>query len=390
MGVHPDDRRSVVAYRDVLGGVNQTVAGAADRIAAARRRASAPARRPDGSSLMSRGCASRSRPARRRRGGGAPPCTRGPATSCDQRRARPARRGRRVGRRWQRTAAPAVRPPAALIFAADHGVTAAGVSKYPADVTAAMLAAYRAGQLDDQRVRPVAGATVEAIDVGVGRPTGDIRFEPAMSPERFDEAADAGRRSRRRARCRPARARRDGDRQHHRRRSGRRCAGRRRGRRLGRARHRRRRRGPRPQARRGPSGASTASPGCSTRSRCCARSAAPSSSRWPRRSSPARHRQLPVLIDGYVVTAAVLPLGGDAPDALDHCLVGHCSAEPGHRRLLRTARQAAAARPRDAPRARAVGRDGRRAAGRDGVRRDHRGADVRRVVRLTPSRSTSA
>jgi nicotinate-nucleotide--dimethylbenzimidazole phosphoribosyltransferase len=22
------------------------------------------------------------------------------------------------------------------------------------------------------------------------------------------------------------------------------------------------------------------------------------------------------------------------PDALDHCLVGHCSAEPGHRRLL--------------------------------------------------------
>ncbi|MEY3680167.1 MAG: nicotinate-nucleotide--dimethylbenzimidazole phosphoribosyltransferase, partial [Actinomycetota bacterium] len=22
------------------------------------------------------------------------------------------------------------------------------------------------------------------------------------------------------------------------------------------------------------------------------------------------------------------------PDALDHCLAGHCSAEPGHRRLL--------------------------------------------------------
>ncbi|HRE03651.1 MAG TPA: nicotinate-nucleotide--dimethylbenzimidazole phosphoribosyltransferase, partial [Ilumatobacteraceae bacterium] len=48
----------------------------------------------------------------------------------------------------------------------------------------------------------------------------------------------------------------------------------------------------------------------------------------------ARHRRLPVLIDGYVVTAAALPLSCLAPDALDHCLVGHCSAEPGHRRLL--------------------------------------------------------
>src|SRR3954470_6555226 len=47
---------------------------------------------------------------------------------------------------WQRTSSPAVRRPAALIFAADHGVTAAGVSKYPADVTGAMLAAYRAGK----------------------------------------------------------------------------------------------------------------------------------------------------------------------------------------------------------------------------------------------------
>src|SRR6185295_6794006 len=39
----------------------------------------------------------------------------------------------------------------------------------------------------------VAGATVSAIDVGVGRPTGDIRVEAALSPERFDEACAAGR-----------------------------------------------------------------------------------------------------------------------------------------------------------------------------------------------------
>jgi nicotinate-nucleotide--dimethylbenzimidazole phosphoribosyltransferase len=41
-----------------------------------------------------------------------------------------------------------------------------------------------------------------------------------------------------------------------------------------------------------------------------------------------------VVLDGYVATAAVLPLHVAAPGALDHCLVGHASAEPGHRRLL--------------------------------------------------------
>ena len=48
----------------------------------------------------------------------------------------------------------------------------------------------------------------------------------------------------------------------------------------------------------------------------------------------ARLRSIPVLLDGYVCTAAVLPLHAAAPGALDHCIVGHCSAEPGHRRLL--------------------------------------------------------
>ena len=48
----------------------------------------------------------------------------------------------------------------------------------------------------------------------------------------------------------------------------------------------------------------------------------------------ARQRNLPVLLDGYVVTAAALPLHAAAPGALDHCRVGHCSAEPGHRRLV--------------------------------------------------------
>ena len=30
----------------------------------------------------------------------------------------------------------------------------------------------------------------------------------------------------------------------------------------------------------------------------------------------------------------MLPLSFVNPEALDHCTVGHCSAEPGHRKLL--------------------------------------------------------
>ena len=48
----------------------------------------------------------------------------------------------------------------------------------------------------------------------------------------------------------------------------------------------------------------------------------------------ARLARVPVLLDGYVCTAAAAPLGMARPGALDHCLVAHVSAEPGHRRLL--------------------------------------------------------
>ncbi|MBR9972728.1 nicotinate-nucleotide--dimethylbenzimidazole phosphoribosyltransferase [Magnetospirillum sulfuroxidans] len=48
----------------------------------------------------------------------------------------------------------------------------------------------------------------------------------------------------------------------------------------------------------------------------------------------ARLRRVPVLLDGYVCTAAVAALLAECPGALDHCVVAHASAEPGHRRLM--------------------------------------------------------
>ena len=48
----------------------------------------------------------------------------------------------------------------------------------------------------------------------------------------------------------------------------------------------------------------------------------------------ARMKRVPVLLDGYVSSAAAAVLEATTPGALDHCLVGHASTEPGHMRLL--------------------------------------------------------
>ena len=47
----------------------------------------------------------------------------------------------------------------------------------------------------------------------------------------------------------------------------------------------------------------------------------------------ARSARIPVILDGFICTAAAAVLSPYG-DTLAHCLAGHCSAEPGHRRLL--------------------------------------------------------
>ena len=234
---------------------------------------------------------------------------------------------------WQGTPSPAIRKPAALIFAADHGVAAAGVSKYPIDVTAAMLAAYRAGKSTISAFAAIAGATVSAIDVGVGRPTGDIRFEPALSVERFDEACAAGRDAvdavdadllvlgemgigNTTAAAAVVAALNGGDIES--------WVGRGTGvddEGLARKRDAVRLAVERIRAVADPLEVLREVGGAELVAIAAAIVAA-------------RLRRIPVLLDGYVVTASALPLHAVTPGALDHCQVGHCSAEAGHRLLL--------------------------------------------------------
>ncbi|MCC5967951.1 MAG: nicotinate-nucleotide--dimethylbenzimidazole phosphoribosyltransferase, partial [Natronohydrobacter sp.] len=48
----------------------------------------------------------------------------------------------------------------------------------------------------------------------------------------------------------------------------------------------------------------------------------------------ARAHRIPVILDGFICTAAAACLHAADARLLAHCLVGHASAEPGHRRLL--------------------------------------------------------
>lgn len=48
----------------------------------------------------------------------------------------------------------------------------------------------------------------------------------------------------------------------------------------------------------------------------------------------ARAMRIPVILDGFICTAATVPLHAADHRFLDHCLVGHVSREPGHARLL--------------------------------------------------------
>ena len=235
---------------------------------------------------------------------------------------------------WQHSERPRIERPAGLIFAADHGIAAATkVSAYPTGVTEAMLAAYRQGRSTINAWARIAGASVTAIDVGVARPTGDIRFEAALSPERFEEITRT---------AFEAVERLDTD-----------------------------------LLVLGEMGIGNTTPSAAI----AASLAGGETAAWVGRGTgvddegldrkreavrtacrriagitdpleilrevggaeivaiaaaavAARRRSIPVVLDGYVVTSAVLPLHVADDQALEHCTVGHCSAEPGHRRLL--------------------------------------------------------
>jgi len=234
---------------------------------------------------------------------------------------------------WQGTARPALDRARAAIFAGNHGVVAHGVSAFPASVTAAMVANFAAGGAAINALAGAAGLDLQVVALELDRPTADFTAASAMDEAECLAALSAG--------------------------------------------------------------AAVVEPGLqllvvgemgignsTAAAALCARSYGGSSAQWVgpgtgvdtegigrkvavveralahHTNAPhtafetlrrlggreivaiagavleARRQRVPVVLDGFITCAALAPLAVTNPAVTDHCLAGHCSAEPGHVRLL--------------------------------------------------------
>lgn len=233
---------------------------------------------------------------------------------------------------WQRRAMPRLEQVEVLVFAGNHGVTARGVSPYPPEVTAQMVANFAAGGAAINQLARQAGATLRVLPVELERPTADMTEAPAMDEAGFLAAVTAGFEAVRPGTDLVA---------------------------LGEMGI-----GNTTAAAAlaaglfGGSGADWAGRGTGVDDEGLGRKQAAIDAALTRhtglRGNPlalaaalggrelaaifggvlaARVRGVPVLLDGFVATAAVAPLAALVPGGLDHAVISHLSAESGHRRL---------------------------------------------------------
>ena len=93
---------------------------------------------------------------------------------------------------WQGRNPPRLDGVEILVFAGNHGVTAQGVSAYPAEVTAQMVANFAAGGAAINQLAQTAGAGLRVIPLSLEEPTADFTQAPAMDEKGFLEAVATG------------------------------------------------------------------------------------------------------------------------------------------------------------------------------------------------------
>lgn len=234
---------------------------------------------------------------------------------------------------WQGCAVPQLGCPCMVVFAGNHGVVAQGVSAYPAEVTAQMVENFARGGAAINQLCDLNGIALSVIPLNLDTPAADFTTEPSLGYEAFERSFQAGRAAVPES-CDLLMLGEMGI-------------------------------GNTTAAAAvmagllGMSGAEVAGPGTGLDRVGVARKAAVIDRGLERHRAQlgdplevlrcfggyelaaisgavleARLRRIPVLLDGFVVTAAAAPLRTLRGDALQHCWAGHCSAEPSHRRLL--------------------------------------------------------
>jgi nicotinate-nucleotide--dimethylbenzimidazole phosphoribosyltransferase len=239
---------------------------------------------------------------------------------------------------WRRTSRPSIARAQALIFAGNHGICAQGVNPYPQEVTAQMVANFEGGGASINQLCRVNDAELAVIALDLDRPTADFTQGPAMSEAETIDAMNRGAaavdkgadvvilgemgigNSTIAAALTSALF------------------------------------GGTPSDWVGPGTGSDAE-GLARKINAIERGLAlhggqPALETLARLGGreqaalcgailAARMAHIPVILDGFICTAAAAVLYAADPKLLDHCLVGHASAEPGHRRLLEAIHQRA-------------------------------------------------
>ncbi len=232
---------------------------------------------------------------------------------------------------WQATDRPRIGQAQALIFAGNHGICAQGVNPFPQEVTAQMVANFQAGGAAINQLCQINSAALQVIALDLDAPTQDFTTAPAMSEgETLDAMArgaaavdpDAdilvlGEMGIGNSTVAAALA----------------------------------------AALFGGSAAEWVGPGTGSDPAGIGRKIAAIETGLRRHGGQgpmatlaalggreqaaicgavlaARAARIPVILDGFICTAAAACLYAADPRLLAHCLVGHASAEPGHRRLL--------------------------------------------------------
>ncbi|TVR44751.1 MAG: nicotinate-nucleotide--dimethylbenzimidazole phosphoribosyltransferase [Rhodobacteraceae bacterium] len=232
---------------------------------------------------------------------------------------------------WQGRARPEIAQAQALVFAGNHGICAQGVNPFPQAVTAQMVANFQTGGAAINQLCAVNDARLDVIALDLDTPTADFTTGPAMSEQEtldamrqgaqaVDSDADVlilGEMGIGNSTVAAALA----------------------------------------AALFGGSAAEWVGPGTGSDAAGIARKIAAIESGLRRHAGltpmqvlaalggreqaaicgavlAARAARVPVILDGFICTAAAACLHAADPRLLAHCLVGHASAEPGHRRLL--------------------------------------------------------
>ncbi|CUH43859.1 nicotinate-nucleotide--dimethylbenzimidazole phosphoribosyltransferase [Ruegeria atlantica] len=93
---------------------------------------------------------------------------------------------------WRGDARPQISAPQVIVFAGNHGVTAQGVSAFPPEVTVQMVMNFEHGGAAINQLAKAAGATMNVHALDLDRPTADFTAGPAMSEEELLEALRVG------------------------------------------------------------------------------------------------------------------------------------------------------------------------------------------------------